>query len=152
MAPATQLGLPLGIDGIQIFGSHLYFTNFFQQNGFFAKVPISMRDGSKLGKAVLVAKSGYGDDFAMDKKGNAWVTTNLLNGVQVIKPDGSFKTVVGGVNDTIVQGSTGAVFGRTRRDSHILYVSTNGGSAIPVPGTYRVGGTVVAIDTSRIHI
>jgi hypothetical protein len=150
MAPVTEFGIALGVNGVHIFQSHLYFTNIFLQGGFFAKIPIDPRTGEALGKATIVARNGLCDDFVIDSKGDAWVTQNLLNGVQVIKPNGSVRVAIGGVNDTIVEGVTGAVFGRTLKDRNVLYVSTNGGSAVPVPGTFRVGGTVVAVDTNLL--
>ena len=65
----------LGINGIHVFNSYVYFTNSFQ--GLFARVPVNLHGpdaGSATGKYEVVANNGAGDDFAFDKEGNAYIT------------------------------------------------------------------------------
>jgi hypothetical protein len=150
LAPGTAFGITLGVNGIHISEHHLFFTNSLLEGGLFAKIPINLLTGAPLGNATIIARNGVCDDFAIDTKGNAWVTQNILNGVQLIKSDGSFSVVLGGINSTIFEGATSAAFGRTVKDRKTLYVSTNGGSGIPTPGTFRIGGSVVAVDVIRI--
>ncbi|RDL33855.1 uncharacterized protein BP5553_08223 [Venustampulla echinocandica] len=151
--PPDGLPLPIGVNGVHTFGSTLYFTNLFLNGGFYAQVPIHTSGpniGFASGPASLVANIGTGDDFALDKKGVAYVATNAQETVDRVKRDGSFAVIAGSFNDTILEGCTAASFGRTASDGAVLYVVTNGGLAGPVPGTFREGGKVVALDTTRL--
>jgi len=97
-----------------------------------------------------VAKIGTGDDFTLDSQGVAYVATAAQNTIGRVHPDGTFAVIAGSANDTILEGTTAAQFGRTAADRGILYVVTNGGFAGTVPGTFREGGKVVAIDIERL--
>jgi hypothetical protein len=137
----------LGINGIHIFGSSVYFTNSFQ--GIFARVPVSLSGsdaGSATGDFEVVANNGVCDDFTFDKKGNAFITQDPGDALQLVTPEGKVTVLVGNVNSTIVEGDTSDAFGRTVFDDNILYVVTNGGIAGAVPGTQITGGKVIAVD------
>jgi hypothetical protein len=130
----------LGINGIQIRNNALFFTNFF---GFtFNRVPINP-DGTAAAAASVVAKNGIGDDFTFDRAGNAFVAQNPFNTLQKITPEGTVTVVAGSQNSTELVGPTAAQFGQ---DKSTLYITTNGGLAGPVNGTFTEGGKVVAID------
>lgn len=143
MKPAN--GGELGVNGIHIRGDSLYFTS--TTRGVFAKVPICA-NGTALGPAVTIANT-IGDDFTFDGAGNALVATNVLNSLDRITTSGAgagnVSVVVGSVNSSTLAGSTAAQFGRTLRDRNVLYVTTSGGLASPVNGTFTQGGKVVAI-------
>jgi hypothetical protein len=53
--------------------------------------------------------------------------------------------VLGGQNETIVEGSTSVAVGRGPEKEFIKFVTTNGGFLSPIDGTIREGGRVVAL-------
>ena len=154
-----------GVNGIRLFPpsstqgpNHkkqtLYFANL--DAGFFASLPISTH-GTALAPAKkiaapILANSAY-DDFALDKKGNAWITTGIGNGINLLDPNtGKQKIAAGNLNSTEIAGPTSAAFGRTAKDRDILYVVTGGAQAGPVNGTIIVGAQVVAVDTRGVRL
>jgi hypothetical protein len=138
-------GVPVGINGLHVRDKVLYFIN--SSQGLFAKVPIHT-NGTAAGDFVVVARNGPGDDFTLDKHGNAFVAQNTGDALQLITPAGDVKVLAGSVNETVLEGDTAAQFGRTPLDRDILYVTTNGGMIGLVPGTQIEGGKIVAVDTS----
>lgn len=139
-------GTQLGVNGIKVRDGFLYFTSATQV--LFAKVPISA-NGTANGAAATVVNNAHGDDFIFDSAGNALVATNVLNSVDRIVTSGAgagnISVLVGNVNSSTLAGSTAVQFGRTQWDRDVLYVTTTGGLASPVNGTYTEGGKVVAI-------
>ncbi|KAJ3145862.1 hypothetical protein HDU86_000629 [Geranomyces michiganensis] len=138
--------LQIGINGIQLRGSTLYFTN--TDHKTLTKVAIA-KDGTALGPYEHVATLNNTivvDDFAIGQNGNAYITTGPTNSIERVKPDGTITRIAGGqANSTLLAGTTAAQFGRTARDRNVLYVTTNGGLAA---GTFDDGGRVVAVQTS----
>jgi len=132
----------LGINGIHIRNSFLYFSNSFRFT--FNRVPIHS-NGTAAGAAKVLVQSGLCDDFAFDQAGNTFMTQDPGNALQKITPEGVVTVVVGNQNSTELVGPTAAQFGRTPLEESILYVTTNGGLASPVNGTYVEGGKVVAV-------
>jgi len=141
----------LGINGIHVFNSSVYFTNSFK--GLFAKVPVTLEGpnaGSATGEYEVVAKNGVGDDFIFDKEGNAYITQDPSDALQLVNQEGQVTVLAGNTNSTLLEGDTADAFGRTKSDENILYVVTNGGIAKPVPGTQIVGGKVIAVDVKAL--
>lgn len=95
-----------------------------------------------------MAKGGFEpDDFALDAKGDAYVTsfTKGKNGLVFVPREGGEGVYVAGV-----AGPTACAFGRGEADKEVLYVSTSGGdyeyeSGAPV----RVRGKIVRVDVGR---
>jgi hypothetical protein len=139
----NPLGVVLGINGVHTRDGYLYFTNSFQY--LFARVPISAQ-GIATGPYEVVAHNGIGDDFAFDIEGNAYITQDPGDALELVTPTGKVNVLAGNTNSTIVEGDTAAAFGRTWKDSNTLYVTTNGGLAGLVAGTSVVGGKVLAAD------
>ncbi len=152
MAPLT--GPPqirtIGINGIKLRGSTLYFTNTAQ--ALYAKIEIHP-DGTALGAAQVIAHAPPNttyDDFALDRRGNAFLTTAQGNAIEEVGRTGEPQVIVAGnVNSTEIAEPTAAQFGRTRADRDALYVTTAGGQGIPVNGDEIVGGQLVAVDIKR---
>ena len=142
---------PAGINGLHVFNSTLYFTNY--ATATFARIGITPNGSSAGSAAQAVAQavpSGASyDDFAIDKYGNSWVATHQGNAVNLISPLGEQVNVAGNINSTEIAESTDAVFGRLPSDRNTLYVVTGGGARIPVNGYEVVGGQIVAIDTQE---
>ncbi|KAF4459031.1 hypothetical protein FALBO_14221 [Fusarium albosuccineum] len=151
MDPVKGARLPIGVNGIQIHDGYLYWTNSFQASIYrIAITPAGFP--AKRARPELVADLSEGvnflDDFSFDVHGNIYVATNLDNSVVFVDAkSGNWKTVVGGIGEMTVAGSTSVAFGRGRDDTEILYVSTSGAIANPVNGTEVEGAKVVAVDT-----
>ena len=147
MAPAPAIP-KLGINGIRLFGNQtLYFANSAQS--LLARVRIHA-NGTATGPAEKVASAPPGtfyDDFALDRYGDAFVTTQPGDSIAEVSRNGSTRIVAGVVNTTEIAEPTAAQFGRTPADSNVLYVVTAGGLAFPIDGDVVVGGQVVAVDT-----
>lgn len=134
----------LGINGIKIRGSYLYWSN--SGDPIFTRIPINSV-GAATGAAQVVASVRQVDDFQFRSDGTAWMCQNQIQSLSVVE-NGETTLVAGNNYSTILAGVTAAQFGRTAATSQILYLTTNGGLAIPVNGTVVTGGKVAYIDTS----
>lgn len=141
-------GKRLGINGVKIFNSHLYWTN--SQRLAVYKVPIT-KSGWPVAGAVpqLVADissiASILDDFTLDRRGNVWIATNLDNTVVFADAKtGESKIVAGGLKDRALIGVGTLAVGRESRDEITLYSATAGGIEAPIDG-YIEGAKVSAI-------
>ena len=155
-SPETHGEHAEGINGLQFWNGEAYFTN--TQRRLFGKVTLR-DDAHASAPAQLIADSltqdgveVEWDDFALDGLGNAFVSTEQGQSVQMVSGEGMVRVVAGSVNSTALAEPTAAQFGRTTRDKHVLYVATAGGLVYPVfqDGTaVTLDAQVVAVDTSR---
>ena len=150
-APTTSYHT-VGINGIKLRGSTLYFTNTAQ--ALFGKISIQ-RDGTALGSAAEViahaAPSVTYDDFALDGRGDAFLVTARGNSIEEVGRPGQPRIIIAGdVNSTEIAEPTAAQFGRTPADRDVLYVTTGGGLQAPINGNEVVGGQLVAVDTKGL--
>ena len=115
--------VPLGVNGIHILNSELYFTN--HATNSVGKVTI-MPDGSAASTIqTLTTKELAADDFALSDNGIVYVAgASTLWRVSV---DGHTDAFVGNPGSTVLQGVKSARFGRTSMDKDVLYLSTQGG-------------------------
>ena len=147
MTPAAYIP-KLGINGIRLFSNHtLYFANSAQ--GLLATIRIHA-DGTAASPARKIASTATGtfyDDFAIDRYGDAFLTTGSGDSIEEVRRNTSSMIIAGAVNTTEIAQPTSAQFGRTLEDSHVLYVTTAGGLAVPIDGDVVVGGQVLAVDT-----
>ncbi|KAI1410711.1 hypothetical protein F5Y13DRAFT_167191 [Hypoxylon sp. FL1857] len=135
---------PLGVNGIRILGSYLYFAN--SSQGTFARFPID-DDGNKIGDVDIIARLegedrvtyAY-DDFALDSHGNAYVAVHPSSVVK-ITPDGKQTTIAANRADLMFREPTSVL---VAKDSKSIYVST-GGKTI---GGKRYGGQIIQVDIS----
>jgi hypothetical protein len=134
----------IGINGIKIRGSYLYWSN--TENPIFSRIPINSV-GAATGPAQVIASVNSVDDFVFRADGTAWMAQDQIQSLSVIE-DGQTTLVAGNNYSTILAGVTAGEFGRTAATCKILYLTTNGGLAVPVNGTIIVGGKVAYIDTS----
>lgn len=144
-----------GINGVKIRNGWLYFSNTNLVNIY--RVGIT-QDGfiAKNGKAAvelyadLNPVTTFLDDFEIGPDGTVWAVTNDDNTLVAVRPHSQKVEVVAGAKDQLkLAGGTGAAFGRTRKDAHLLYVSTTGGLDAPINGTVVEPGKVVSVDTSK---
>ena len=150
MAVPAPASLHIGINGIRLFENRtLYFANTAQ--ALLAKVRIHT-NGTAAGpaeKIVSLPEGTFPDDFALNRHGDAFVTTAPGDSIAEVTRNGSIRIIAGVVNTTEIAEPTSAQFGRTPGDRDVLYVVTAGGLDAPIDGDVVVGGQVVAVDTGR---
>ena len=115
LANSTQI--PLGVNGIHVVDSTLYFTNTAQ--GLFGKVDIT-EEGMATGPVVRIAEDVAGDDyddFVFDSYGNAFIANHPSTIVGVTRLGSQY--VVANVS-----GPTSATFGKGAEANCVLYVPT----------------------------
>lgn len=101
--------------------------------------------------ADLNAITTFIDDFEIGPDGTVWVVTNDDNSLIAVTPrDRKVKVVAGAKDQLTLAGGTGAAFGHTKRDKHVLYISTAGGLDAPVNGTLVEPGKVMGVDTRKL--
>ncbi|KAJ5804168.1 uncharacterized protein N7518_000471 [Penicillium psychrosexuale] len=140
-APANS-SMPIGINGLQVVGGNVYFTN--SALNIFARVAVS-EDGETFGRiqviAQLVREAGDTDsdwdDFAIDASGNAYVA-QPSNAIAKITPDGTQSVVAGGGDSLAFIGPTSV---QIVPGGKLAYVTTRGGDQ----GGVSYGGQVVAL-------
>ncbi|KAJ6442760.1 2-succinylbenzoate-CoA ligase [Purpureocillium lavendulum] len=145
----SPLQTPHGVNGVRIYGDTLYFSN----SGQFEIFKVRLHeDGTPAGPFVVAAKAKTEideyDDFAVDHDGNIFTSTGSGNSILKVSANGKHQTIVAGsLNSTDVAEPTSAVFGRGPLDKSTLYVTTAGGSAVPVNGNIIIPGKLLAIKT-----
>ena len=148
---ATTPQLPVGVNGLKLDGRTLYFTNSAQN--LLAQVDIDLKTGTARGPASKIVNGlppavGY-DDFALDRKGNAYVTSAAGNFIERVDLRSGKQTIVAGaIDSTDIAEPTAAAFGRDGKED-ILFVTTAGGLFFPVNGNTSVGGQVVAVKVGK---
>ncbi|OTA55669.1 hypothetical protein K449DRAFT_468824 [Hypoxylon sp. EC38] len=148
MAPPAGAALPIGINGLKIYDGYVYWSNSATVTIYRSKID---GDGYPAANATIetiaTLDSPFVDDFAFDAQGLLWAATNSDNKVDVVRPDGSFETVVGGATEDIVGGDTAVAFGRTLQDRDVLYVTTSG----TLPNNRTEPAKIVAVNRAAFH-
>ncbi|KAL7895490.1 hypothetical protein HDV63DRAFT_381608 [Trichoderma sp. SZMC 28014] len=147
----------IGINGLHVHDGYLWFTNStattnpktgdpetslyrikVDKNGVAAR-------GASAERALTLPSKGMDDfTFGPGERNIKWIAGNVENKIFAATPDGKYAVVAGASDSFEVATATACKFGRTRRDSHVLYVTTAGGT---INGTTE-GGKVQAIDTT----
>lgn len=135
-------GGPVGIDGLQIRHSQLYWTNAGQ--GLLIKTPLSA-DGTAAGPSMILMKGLEMDDLALATTGDAFLAVTYRNEIVKWSNGGDRGGTVIRSSEGKLVGPTACKFGRTLQDSHMLYVSTNGGLRAG-NGSRTLGGTLSRLD------
>lgn len=125
----------LGINGLEVLGDHLYFTNSGQ--GIFARIKINL-DGSKVNgsEAEILARipgtpsrQNFYDDFAVretrEGKLEALVATQANSIYHIL--DGKQSLFLGGGNSTLLKVPTRSLYSKNGKK---LYVVTGGGQVV----------------------
>ena len=121
---APPNGLPIGSNGIKLFGGAVYISNTGAET--IVRVPI-LRDGSA-GTPEVYASSIAADDFAFGTDGSIFATTQTGTVIRLY-PDGTRSTIPTGT-----LGDAALAFGRTAADRQDIYVVNNGGAFFNLPG------------------
>jgi len=150
MKIAVNTSLAVGINGLHLRDSFLYFTSMSQE--LFCRICIqSNKSGYQIGPTEILASGIVGDDFTLDQFGNGWIAENPMDKLTLVigngKKKGEVVTIAGAIDKPLVAGGTRCAFGRTRVDKNILYLITNGGIFNP-PSSGVVGGKILAFDTT----
>ncbi|KAH8831006.1 hypothetical protein DL96DRAFT_1776915 [Flagelloscypha sp. PMI_526] len=136
--PENALGL--GINGLRTRGHTVYFAN--SSKRFFGSLQLTSTEQTAGNiKTIATVPDGSNftayDDFALDRKGNAWITLHS-HALVVLAPSGEQRIVLGGDGSTFLADPTSAAFGRGEKGrKETLYVIT-GGIGI-------TGGQIVAV-------
>ena len=147
---AVPAGGQLGVNGVKVLPIadtdkvFVYFDN--TDASLLCRVPVSLLTLEKVGP-VEILQSGYSaDDFALDPAGGfvymADGNTNSINRVPLA--GGKVVTVLGGINDTLIEGPTSVAVGRGATNEFVKYITTDGGLLAPING-FTEGGRVVAM-------
>jgi sugar lactone lactonase YvrE len=125
-------GLP-GVNGIKVFEGSVYVSN--SATLMMVKIPIQP-DGSAGPPQPITTNPAFptgviGDDFSLDVDGNVWVTTHPMNGLVLLRPDGTARLIRD--SEEGVWGPTSAVFGVAPGDTTTLYM-VNDGNAFAAVG------------------
>ncbi|KAF9891449.1 hypothetical protein FE257_003915 [Aspergillus nanangensis] len=157
LKPDDTASLPIGVNGIKIHEGYLYFSNF--NFATLSRIAISTTGypchGASTELVADLVKIGVAgvDDFAFDKIGNIYATSNIDNKLVYVEVfSGKSTVVVGGDLEMTVAGDTAVAFGRRESDAATLYVVTAGAQGAPVGGNKTEGAKVVAVDTSKLYL
>lgn len=158
---APSQPVTIGINGIHIHDGYLWFTNDTATTNkatgdletSMYRIKIDKNGGiahNTAAEKALTLPSSAMDDFIYGPgdEDTKWIATNSENKVFAVASDGRYAVVAGATNSFEVAKATACQFGRTRRDSHILYVSTGGET---INGNTE-GGKVQAIDTTGFRL
>ncbi|CAI7567938.1 unnamed protein product [Penicillium pancosmium] len=143
MEPNDDLGLMLGINGLRIANSYMYYNNSPRQ--IFCRVLIDESTGEALGPYEIITHDVLADDFAVTSDGVAYLAGLTNNVVIKVFPNGSHEVIAGSRDSTDLMTATSAAFGRPVKGQNILYVTTGGESEHPINTTNTRGGKVMAL-------
>lgn len=141
--PNDDLGLMLGINGLRIANSYMYYNNSPRQ--IFCRVLIDESTGEALGPYEIITHDVLADDFAVTSDGVAYLAGLTNNVVIKVFPNGSHEVIAGSRDSTDLMTATSAAFGRPVNGQNILYVTTGGESEHPINTTNTRGGKVMAL-------
>ena len=125
-------------NGIKIFGNMVFVSNTARQ--LLLSIPLA---DNKPGEPDVFLDDLNLDDFAIDARGTIYATTHIYNSVIEITADKQVSIIAEG--DQGLAGSTAAMLGKTGKDNHSLYVTTNGGLSLPLPHGLE-DGKIIKID------
>ncbi|CAH0058191.1 unnamed protein product [Clonostachys solani] len=148
---------PFGVNGVHVWGTHLYWTNTALRSLYRIAIDSSGYPLKSAAVEVLLSLPDISiiDDFTFDKKGNIWAAASSNNTMLVIYKNGGSKeystytSAAGEVTSLALGGVTATAFGMGR-DSNTLFATTSGASAVPVNGTVTEPAKVVAVDLSSV--
>ncbi|KAJ3532998.1 hypothetical protein NM208_g8178 [Fusarium decemcellulare] len=136
LKPISGNATPIGVNGLELDGKWLYFTNTVQ--ALYGRVPIDLKTGKASGPYEILTGDTISDDLVV-KNGVGYLAGNRGNVIYRVNAQGDREVVAGNTNSTLVAGATAAVFGRTKRDKNVLYISTAGTDGAELNGAIEWG-------------
>jgi putative intracellular protease/amidase len=115
------------VNGIKFYNNALFASN--TQRQLLIRIPVA--ENHTPGKPEIFLTNVNVDDFAFDVRGNLYGTTHVYNSVIRVSPEREIATIA--TAEQGVAGSTALAFGQGNDNTH-LYVTTNGGMSLPLPG------------------
>jgi putative intracellular protease/amidase/sugar lactone lactonase YvrE len=115
------------VNGIKFYNNAVFASN--TQRQILIRIPIT--ENSTPGRPEVFLSNVNVDDFAFDVHGNLYGTTHVYNSVIRVSPERDITTIA--TAEQGVAGSTALAFGRGNHNTY-LYVTTNGGMSLPLPG------------------
>lgn len=122
-------------NGIKVFNDTVFVSNTDKQ--FLIKIPLN---NAHAGTPELFMEKLLLDDFAIDNDGTIYATTHIYNNVVRITQEKEVAII--GEAEQGLAGSTAVAFGRREADKNFIYVTTNGGMSLPLPGGVQEGRVV----------
>ena len=129
LEPSPDASAFPGVNGLNILGDTLYFTN--TEQNILGRIQIDLQTGSAKGPASKLVSSlppgiGY-DDFALGKKGDAYLASASANVIERVDVFTRQQEVVSGKPGTLeIAEPTSVAFGRNGKEK-TLFVTTGGG-------------------------
>ncbi|CBF73461.1 uncharacterized protein ANIA_07888 [Aspergillus nidulans FGSC A4] len=142
MQPVPVNDVQLGINGLQVFGNTAYYTN--TPKNLFCRVQLHPVSGRPTSPVDIISDSVEADDFAITPAGIAYLANTYQNKITKFSWRNS-EVIAGSLNSSSIPNPTSAIFGRTAKDRNVLYVTTGGGEAGPINGTFVEGGAVLSL-------
>lgn len=133
----------IGINGIKIVNDYVYYNNC--PGRLYCRVLINNTTGEAVGEYETIVEGPLADDIAVTPDGVGYLAGLDDNVITRVWQNGTTEVIAGNLNSSALAGATAAAFGRTARDQKVLYITTGGGEAAPVNGTYVEGGKVMAL-------
>ncbi|KAJ5696853.1 hypothetical protein N7536_007265 [Penicillium majusculum] len=145
---SSPTGLQIGVNGIHVRGSNLFFTNFNKR--VFGRIPISLSTGFPIGRVEVIVNGVQGDDFAVSADGKtAWIALNSQSTLLEVDIPGKSARVV--VESPYLESASSVSVGRTLFDRDRLYVSSAGPfNAASGTNTTITGGIVARVDLPKV--
>lgn len=151
LAPAGA-AFAVGIDGFRIKDNYLYYTVF--AGGVLRRINIEFPSAADLAAGTATLKQiaveelantgGSFDDLDVAADGTIYITTNPENTVVKVAAAGGEPTLVAGNAVSLaLAGASSALLSKVA--ANVLYVTTSGGVAAPVNGTFSEAGKIMKI-------
>ncbi|KAJ6185189.1 hypothetical protein N7519_006490 [Penicillium mononematosum] len=140
MAPNTDIGPLLGVNGVKVLGDYVYYVN--TPRRLYGRVRVNTITGQAVGPYEVISKGVPADDFAITPRGVAYLAGLTDNVVVRAFLNGTQEVVAGSLNSSAVKTATSAALGRNQH-ANILYITTGGETGDVT--TYSGKGKVMAL-------
>ena len=140
MAPNTDIGPLLGINGVKVLGDCVYYVN--TPRRLYCRVRVNTITGQAVGPYEVISNGVLADDFAISPRSVAYLAGLTDNVVVRVFLNGTHEVVAGGLNSSEVETATSAALGRNQH-ANVLYITTGGGAGDVT--TYSGKGKVMAL-------
>ncbi|KAL4819984.1 hypothetical protein BDW67DRAFT_193526 [Aspergillus spinulosporus] len=142
MQPVPVLDVQLGINGLKVLGNTAYYTN--TPKSLFCRVQLDSVSGRPTSPVDIISDKIEADDFVITPAGIAYLANTYQNEITKFLW-GKTEVIAGSLNSSAIPNPTSGALGRTPRDRNVLYVTTGGGAAAPINGTFVEGGAVISL-------
>lgn len=143
MAANHDMGLLLEVNGLKIVNDYMYYSN--SPKHIFCRVQIDTHTGRALGPYEVISHDILADDFAIGLHGVGYLA-GLVDDVVIRAFPNRYHELIAGLKGSMdLMTATSAAFGRTQRYRNVLYITTGGGTKLPVDDTSTRGGKVMAV-------